>query len=100
MPRAPAAGELRLERGARVGRYVSLEEIGEGGMSIVYLARDAQLDRSVAIKVMRRLAPAGSAVSQRLVREAHALARVIHPNVIPVQTSARCAARCSSSRST
>src|SRR5258706_11964000 len=77
--------ELRFERDAMVGRYVILDRIGEGGMSIVYVARDPELDRKVAIKVMRQRSPADGAASRRLLREAHALARVIHPKVIPVQ---------------
>ena len=76
-----------LERGATLGRYVVLERIGAGNMGVVYRGFDPELDRRVAIKVM---AVRGNAkrrteeVRARLLREAQALARVGHPNVIQV----------------
>ncbi len=76
-----------LQRGATVGRYVVLERIGAGSMGVVYRAYDPELDRRVALKLVvvrggfeRRAAE----VKARLVREAQALARVGHPNVIQV----------------
>src|SRR5947209_11399812 len=76
-----------LDRGATVGRYVVLERIGFGGMGIVYSAYDPELDRRVAVKLLRTRA--GGSVSpteaqQRLIREAQAMARVSHPNVVAV----------------
>src|SRR5262249_54935583 len=76
-----------LERGAIIGRYVVLGQLGQGGWGIVYAAFDPELDRKVAIKLIRpeaadRLgAQAGRA---RLLREAQAMARLSHPNVIAV----------------
>src|SRR5262245_50322054 len=65
------------ERSIRVGRYVLLEKIGRGGMGEVYAAYDDQLDRKVALKVMRD-------AQERLLAEAQALAKLSHPNVVHV----------------
>ncbi len=66
-----------------LGRYVVLEELGRGGMSVVYAAYDPELDRRVALKVVR-----GDKLTEthraRLHREAQALARLSHPNVVAV----------------
>jgi eukaryotic-like serine/threonine-protein kinase len=70
-----------LSRGTSVGRYVVLDSIGSGGMGLVYLAIDPDLDRKIAIKLMRRRTPQGHA---RLLREGQAMARVKHPNVVSV----------------
>jgi eukaryotic-like serine/threonine-protein kinase len=67
----------------RVGRYQLCEELGAGAMGVVYRARDPRLDRAIAIKLVRHggATPAGSA---RLLREAQAMARLCHPNVVPI----------------
>jgi tetratricopeptide (TPR) repeat protein len=80
-PRDPSAEAL--ERGAAVGRYVILDRIGSGGMGVVYAAYDPELDRRVALKLLRtdRFAAPGHL---RLLREAQALARLTHPNVVAV----------------
>ncbi|MFP2911526.1 serine/threonine-protein kinase, partial [Pyxidicoccus sp. 3LFB2] len=72
--------------GARVGRFLPLKVLGQGGMGVVYAAYDPDLDRKVAVKLLR---VAGSARAleagrTRLLREAQAMARISHPNVIPV----------------
>ncbi len=67
--------------GERMGRYVIVERIGAGGMGVVYKAYDPVLDRAVAIKVLRAQ---GEDHAQRLLREAQALARLAHPNVLTV----------------
>jgi tetratricopeptide (TPR) repeat protein/predicted Ser/Thr protein kinase len=77
-----AAAQL-LERGSVLGRYVVLELLGEGGMGVVYAAYDPQLDRKVALKLLRADL-AGDEGQQRLLREAQALARLAHPNVVAV----------------
>jgi tetratricopeptide (TPR) repeat protein/predicted Ser/Thr protein kinase len=74
----------RLHRGAVIGRYVVLEVSGEGGMGVVYAAYDPQLDRRVAIKLLRPARNAGSRGRARLLREAQAIARISHPNVVGV----------------
>ncbi|HVQ12424.1 MAG TPA: hypothetical protein VMS40_02495, partial [Vicinamibacterales bacterium] len=73
-----------LPRGARVGSYEIVEEIGRGGMGIVYLAQDERLGRRVALKAL----PAGVAMEadlrERLRREARAAATISHPAVAVV----------------
>ncbi|HEY5928353.1 MAG TPA: protein kinase, partial [Kofleriaceae bacterium] len=70
-----------IKRGTAIGRYIVLDVLGSGGMGLVYLAIDPELDRKVAIKLMRNRTPEGHA---RLAREAQAMARVQHPNVVAV----------------
>jgi serine/threonine protein kinase len=65
------------------GRYTLLEPIGQGGMGIVYRAWDRELDRAVALKVLPA-APATPDAQARLAREARIIARLEHPNIVPV----------------
>ena len=67
-----------------VGRYRVHERIGTGGMGVVYAAHDDELDRQVAIKILRTDLASGSAGRQRLLREAQAIAKLSHPNVVHV----------------
>lgn len=79
--------EHGLEPGSLVGRYHVLERIGAGGMGVVYAAFDPDLDRKVALKVLQpeRLdGDAGSRGHARLIREAKAMAKLAHPNVVTV----------------
>lgn len=69
--------------GARIGRYVVIGRLGAGGMGSVYAAYDAQLERRVAIKVLQPSAR-GTGGHTRLLREAQAMARLAHPNVVTV----------------
>jgi serine/threonine protein kinase len=79
------ARRLSLDRGACLGRYVILEPIGFGGMGVVYKAYDPELNRTVALKLLRTdEGGAATRLQQRLMREAQALARLSHPNVIAV----------------
>ena len=74
-----------LAEGAVVGRYVVARPIGRGGMGVVYAATDPQLNRKVAIKVVRPdLASRESRLAQRFLREAQAMAQLSHPNVVTV----------------
>ena len=78
---------LSLDRGAEVGRYVVLSQLGSGGMGVVYSAYDPELDRKIALKVLHPRRAASSrreAARARLIREAQALAQIAHPNVITV----------------
>jgi eukaryotic-like serine/threonine-protein kinase len=76
-----------LTRGTQVGRFVVLGILGRGGMGEVYAAHDPELDRTVAIKLLRTLDTWSHAPTDgraRLMREAQAIARVSHPNVVVV----------------
>ncbi|HEU0029878.1 MAG TPA: serine/threonine-protein kinase [Kofleriaceae bacterium] len=79
---APGPVVENLTRGSAVGRYLVLEWLGEGGMGVVYAAYDPQLDRKIALKVVRHGGTAGD--SARMGREAQALAKLAHPNVVAV----------------
>ena len=67
-----------------IGRFRVLDVIGEGGMSVVFVAHDPELDRRVAIKLVRRELSRSRDAVGRLQTEAQAIARVEHPNVIRV----------------
>ncbi len=66
------------------GRYRLESRIGSGGMSIVYRAHDETLDRFVAVKVLHREVASDSAALERFRREARAVARLSHPNIVQV----------------
>lgn len=73
--------------GQSLGRYHILEQLGEGGMAIVYKAYDTRLETDVALKVIRIENILPSALERslnRFEREAKALARLTHPNIIKV----------------
>ncbi len=70
-----------LAVGAQLDRFVILHELGEGAASVVYAAYDPELDRKVALKVLRSR---GGAVDDKLLREGRALAKLNHPNVVGV----------------
>ncbi|HLT40630.1 MAG TPA: serine/threonine-protein kinase, partial [Enhygromyxa sp.] len=76
--------EREFQRGDEVGRYVILERVGAGGMGVVYAAWDPKLDRKVALKLLHGASAKSSDHGQRLEREAQAMARLTHPNVIAV----------------
>jgi len=80
------SGAELVERGARVGRYVVLDAIGAGAMGIVYRAYDPELDRDVALKLVRVLGDerGRDRARERVVREAQAMAKLAHPNVVAV----------------
>jgi eukaryotic-like serine/threonine-protein kinase len=70
---------------ARVGRYVVVQRIGAGAMGVVLRAYDPKLRREVALKIVRpRASIEGDEAQARLLREAQALARLNHPNVVAV----------------
>jgi tetratricopeptide (TPR) repeat protein len=81
------APDAPLARGARVGRYVVLETVGVGAMGTVYAAYDPELDRRIALKVLRAdlcRGPNAETLRERLVREARVMARLSHPEIIAV----------------
>ncbi len=69
---------------ALAGRYSIDREIGRGGMGIVYLAREVDLDRPVAIKLLPPERALDDVVRERFLREARTAARLSHPNIIPI----------------
>lgn len=68
----------------KIGRFVILGRLGQGGMGTVYSAFDPDLERRVALKMLRNRHLLGVMAEDRLLREAQALARLSHPNVVPV----------------
>lgn len=72
------------------GRYEIVEEIGRGGMGRVFLARDTELDRPVALKVLGTPLPDAEA-ARRLLGEARVIARLEHPGIVPVHDVGRTA---------
>ncbi len=70
--------------GQNIGKYTILERLGEGGMATIYKARDSRLDRYVAIKVIRTGNELDESFRQRFEREAQSLARLTHPNIVPI----------------
>ncbi|MEL6741788.1 MAG: serine/threonine-protein kinase, partial [Planctomycetota bacterium] len=83
-PRAPEDAFAALfEPGQVIGRYVVLSVLGQGGMGVVLAAYDPELDRKVAVKLVRPdMMRSGS--RDRMIREARSMARLSHPSVISV----------------
>ena len=75
-----------LARGSTVGRYLVLERLGAGAMGVVYAAYDPKLDRKIALKLLRPQHGRGDHARRtaRLEREAQAIAKLSHPNVIGI----------------
>ena len=77
----PAADAARPRMPARLGHYAIIRQLGQGGMGVVYQARDERLERTVAVKTM----PAGDeSARKRMWREARAAASVNHPNICQI----------------
>jgi serine/threonine protein kinase len=70
--------------GQTLGRYHIVEQLGEGGMAIVYKAFDTRLERAVALKVIRTERMDDSQFLGRFEREARALAKLTHPNIVHI----------------
>ena len=75
---------LDLVREALAAEYEIIEELGRGGMAIVYRARDRQLEREVAIKVLPFSLAFDAEFVERFQREARTAAQLEHPNIIPI----------------
>jgi tetratricopeptide (TPR) repeat protein len=92
LPTLPLHEHCEFLAGERIGRYVVLGWLGAGGMGVVYAAYDPELNRKIALKLLRgeRLARTvaepgrPSPLRDRLVREAQAMAQLAHPNVVAV----------------
>lgn len=79
----PPPESLALQA-ALAGEYSLQRELGRGGMGIVYLARDVQLDRNVAIKVLPGHLAARAEHRERFLREARTAAGLSHPHIVPI----------------
>jgi serine/threonine protein kinase/tetratricopeptide (TPR) repeat protein len=76
-----------IRAGEKIGRYLVIERLGAGGLSVVLTAYDPQLDRRIALKLLRgdeREGPNADDGQRRLLREAQAMAKLQHPNVVTV----------------
>lgn len=90
--RSPAASSLGarvapdelLAPGAVIARFIVHRALGAGGAGVVYAAHDPELDRTIALKILRREVAERADARARFLREAQALARLSHPNVIAV----------------
>jgi predicted Ser/Thr protein kinase len=79
-----SASELIALQEAVAGRYSIERELGRGGMGVVYLARDAALERQVAIKTLPPNTAGDAGMRERFVREARTAAKLSHPNIVPI----------------
>jgi serine/threonine-protein kinase len=78
------AGPDDLAEGDKLDRYVIEEQLGSGGMGVVYRARHASIGQNVCIKVLRRSVAADPRVAQRFLREAQLAARAGSPHIVQV----------------
>lgn len=89
----PISTSVQLHPGDHIGRYVIRSRLGRGGMGVVYGAYDPLLGRRVAIKLVRHRETVDMVdvhVDERLRREAQALARLSHPNVVSLYDVGTC----------
>ncbi|HEY0994251.1 MAG TPA: protein kinase [Kofleriaceae bacterium] len=84
LPLASSTRDTELQPGARFGRYRVLDWIGAGGMGVVYSAYDSDLNRKVALKVLRNDGTDQLPIRDLLLAEAQAMAQLAHPNVVTV----------------
>jgi serine/threonine protein kinase/tetratricopeptide (TPR) repeat protein len=75
---------MSLSAGARLGSYAIVTKLGAGGMGEVYRARDAKLDRDVAIKVLSESWATDPEAFVRFEREARIVAAISHPNILAI----------------
>lgn len=92
LPDAPEPlDELALVREALADEYEILEELGRGGMAVVYLGRERALDRLVAIKVLTQARTLDPELVERFQREARLSASLEHPGIVPIYRVGRSA---------
>ncbi|HFE44304.1 MAG TPA: protein kinase, partial [Nannocystis exedens] len=75
---------MPIATGTTIGRFRSLRQLGEGGMGLIFAAHDAKLDREIALKILRPRERGGALSRARMIREAQALAKLSHANVVTV----------------
>ena len=73
-----------MEKGDKIGRYEILELLGSGGMGSVYLARDTELERKVAIKILNSEIRQNANHVKRFKIEARAASKLNHPNILMI----------------
>jgi formylglycine-generating enzyme required for sulfatase activity/predicted Ser/Thr protein kinase len=83
VPRSSTLAD-EFSRGTTIGRYVVLGKIGAGAIGVVYAAHDPELDRKVALKFLQLGSGSDGAGRAKLLREAQALAKLSHPNVVAI----------------
>src|ERR671933_26792 len=83
-PSPAGPSELETVRAALAADYDVVEEIGRGGMAIVYRARERALDRDVAIKILPLTLAGDAELVERFEREARIAAQLEHPHIVPV----------------
>lgn len=83
-PEPGSQAELEALRRTLAQEYEVLEELGRGGMAVVYLARDRQLDREVALKVLPPRLMLDTAFVERFQREGRIAAQLEHPHIVPI----------------
>src|SRR5688500_9712314 len=81
---APSESPGHLGESARIGRFAVLRQLGAGGMGVVYSAYDEELDRKIALKLLRPGRDNSARNQARMQREARAMATLSHPNVVQV----------------
>src|SRR2546421_160738 len=83
-PTRPLSVSTSTMVGTTLGHYEVLAKLGEGGMGVVYEARDRRLDRRVAIKILPPAKVSDPARKQRFIQEAKAASALNHPNIITI----------------
>jgi len=79
----------KLSRHSRLGDYEIIEELGRGGMGVVYRARQISLNRIVALKLLSAVRDDNERAITRFMREAQAAARLHHTNIVPIYAQGR-----------
>lgn len=73
-----------MDQGQTLGKYTNLEQIGTGGFSTVFKARDTELDRTVALKLLEPILARDLDFMRRFRREAQTAAKLNHPNIVTI----------------